>query len=196
MANTSFYSPEELSELGLNTYGENVLISRRASIYSPEKISIGSNVRVDDFCILSGKIQLGNYIHIAAYSALYGAEDGIYIDDYAGLSSRVSIYAASDDYSGAGMTNPMIDEQYRNVISAPVKIGKYVNIGATCVVMPGVTLKEGSAFGNFSYINKDAESWTINAGVPATKKATRLKHILDLEKEFKKATNDGVAKIK
>ena len=50
---TSFYSPEELKLIPFQSIGENVLISRKASIYSPGSITIGSNVRVDDFCILS-----------------------------------------------------------------------------------------------------------------------------------------------
>jgi galactoside O-acetyltransferase len=63
----SFYSEIELSKLGLKDYGKNVLISKKCSIYSPEKISIGNNVRIDDFCILSGNIILGSNIHISTF---------------------------------------------------------------------------------------------------------------------------------
>ena len=47
---TSFYNEEEIVKLGLKKYGKNVLISRKASFYSPELIQLGSNVRIDDFC--------------------------------------------------------------------------------------------------------------------------------------------------
>ena len=47
-----------------------MLISKKVSIYSPQKISIGNNVRIDDFCILSGNITLGNYCRIAACGAM------------------------------------------------------------------------------------------------------------------------------
>ncbi|MEC2449247.1 acyltransferase, partial [Bacillus cereus] len=50
----SFYSQEELSEIGFLSVGENVLISKKTSIYNPGAISVGNNVRIDDFCILSG----------------------------------------------------------------------------------------------------------------------------------------------
>ena len=73
----SFYSPEELKTLGLKEYGENVLISRKASIYGAGNISLGSNVRIDDFCLLSGKISLGNYVHIAVGSMLFAGSEGI-----------------------------------------------------------------------------------------------------------------------
>ncbi len=51
----SFYSRDELKKIGLKKYGENVFLSKKASIYNPEKIEIGNNVRIDDFCILSRK---------------------------------------------------------------------------------------------------------------------------------------------
>ena len=67
----SFYSQNELLELGFKKIGTNVLISKKSSIYNAQNIEIGDNVRIDDFCLLSGTIKLGNYIHIGAYSALY-----------------------------------------------------------------------------------------------------------------------------
>ena len=65
---------------------------------------------------------MGDYIHIAAYSALYGGSEGIYIYNYANVSSRVSIYAVSDDYSGEAMTNPMVPDKYKNVDNRKVII--------------------------------------------------------------------------
>ena len=69
---SNFYSIDELKELGIKEFGEEVYISKKASIYSPQNLKIGSHVRIDDFCILSGKIEIGNYVHISAYVALYG----------------------------------------------------------------------------------------------------------------------------
>lgn len=182
---TSFYSEGELVQIGFRAYGDNVKISRKSSIYGAEKISIGSNVRIDDFCILSGCIEIGDFIHIAAYTALYSGEGGIVIDDFANLSSRVSIYGISDDYSGETMTNPMVPNEYKNVDSRPVHIGRHVIIGSTSVVLPGVSLGEGSAFGSFSFINKSTESWTLYAGVPIKKIRERQRNLLELEKQMK-----------
>ena len=168
----SFYSEEELQTLGFHSMGMHVKISRKASIYEAEKISLGSHVRVDDFCILSGRVEIGNYVHIAAYTALYGGEAGIFIEDFANLSSRVSVYSVSDDYSGATMTNPM------------VRIGRHVIVGATSVVLPGVILQEGSAFGSFSFITQDSEEWSINVGIPAKKIKDRKRNILELEQKM------------
>ena len=128
----SFYTQEELDKIGFKTIGKNVLISRKVSIYSASQISIGNNVRIDDFCILSGRISIGNYIHIAAYSALYGGDYGIDIHDFSNISSKNSIYALSDDYSGATMTNPMIPDRYKKIYGEKVVIKKHVIIGSLC----------------------------------------------------------------
>lgn len=53
---TSFYSDEELQQMGFAHVGHDVMISRKASIYGASNIWIGNHVRVDDFCVLSGKI--------------------------------------------------------------------------------------------------------------------------------------------
>lgn len=183
---TSFYSQEELMQFGFQALGENVLISKKASIYGAEKMTIGSNVRIDDFCLLSGSVHLGNYIHIAAYSAIYGGNRGVFVDDFANISSRVTIYSVSDDYSGESMTNPMIPDKFKKVYSAAVYLERHVIIGASSVVLPGTTLKEGSSFGSFSLIKQDAEPWSINIGIPCKKVKDRKKDLLEMETAFKR----------
>lgn len=182
----SFYTIEELKNIGFKNLGDNVLISKKASIYGAGNISIGSNVRIDDFCILSGKISIGNYIHIAAYSALFAGDAGIVMEDFSGLSSKCIVYASSDDYSGEFLTNPMIDNQYRNVISKKVTVEKHSIIGSNSTILPGVTIKEGTSIGACSLITKDCDEWGIYVGVPAKRIKERSKKILDLEKEFLK----------
>lgn len=186
----SFYSTDELKELGLAGFGNNVLISRKASIYGASKINIGNNVRIDDFCILSGKINIGHYSHIASYVALYGGNKGIMIREFVGISSKTTVYSITDDYSGQVMTNPLIPDKYKNVISEEVIIERHALIGASCVVLPGVVLKEGSAFGAMSLINRSSEPWSINAGIPFKKIKNRSKKLLDLEKKFKEERNE------
>ena len=180
----SFYSEEENKKLGFQMIGKNVKISRKACIYGAENIVIGNNVRIDDFCILSGKIKVGDYIHIAAYSALYAGDAGIIIQDFTNISSKVVIYAVSDDYSGEYMTNPLIPEKYKNTIKKEVFIEENVIIGSGCTILPGVTLKEGSSFGSMSLVKNNSEPWSVNVGIPAQKIKDRKKQLLDLEKRF------------
>ena len=177
---TSFYTPEELAQLGLKSYGENVRISRYAQIYSPEKISIGDNVRIDDFCILSGNITIGSHIHIAAYCALYGADYGIIMEDYTGLSARATIYAAMDDFSGDYLIGPIHEDKSINVTGGLVQICKYAQIGVGGLVFPSVCVGEGTVLGAMSMAKQALIPWSIYAGIPAKKIKNRSKGLLDL----------------
>ena len=87
---TSFYTNDELLDLGFQCVGSHVLISRKASLYGTKGMQIGDNVRIDDFCILSGEITLGSNIHIGAYSALYGSM-GIELENNTGISPRSTL---------------------------------------------------------------------------------------------------------
>jgi len=185
---TSFFSVSELQQLGLKAIGKDVLISRKASFYSPELIQIGNRVRIDDFCILSGKIQIGSNIHISAYTALYGRY-GILIEDYVTISGRVLVYSQSDDYSGAFMTNPMVPACATNVTGAEVVFKKHAIVAAGCIVMPGVTLGEGAAIGAMSLVNKPVAPWSIYVGVPAKFLKERKREILQIEKTLTDKTD-------
>ena len=181
---TSFYNRDELVDIGFRSFGENVLISRKASFYQPELIEIGNNVRIDDFCVLSGKVTIGNNVHIAVYSGLFGSKKGIIIADYANISSRVCIYAISDDYSGMSLTNPMIPDHYKCLEEKEVIIEKHVIVGTGSTVLPGVTIGEGAAIGAMSLVKHNVEGWIIYAGIPIKKIGIRQKKILELELNY------------
>ena len=101
-------------ELGLNTIGNKVLISRKASIYFPENLSIADNVRIDDFSILSakGRIELHDHIHIAGHTLILGG-GGIIIENLSGISHYSCLLSESDDYSGESLMGPTIDPAFR-----------------------------------------------------------------------------------
>lgn len=185
----SFYTKEELKDIGLKSYGDNVLISRYARIYGASNITIGNNVRIDDFCILSGNITIHNYVHIAAYCCLFGGKSGIEMFDYTGLSSRSAIYADSDDYSGNALTNPTIPGKYRNVSGGKVIFSKHALVGTGSTILPGVFLGEGVSVGSMSLVSKSLEPWGIYVGIPCKKIKERSKKILELEEQFIKENN-------
>lgn len=183
----TFYSENELQKLGIKSYGKNVLIGRNAILYSPESLEIGHDVRIDDFCILSGKITLGSYIHISHFCGLYGGREGICMEDFSGLSSKVTVYGTSDDYSGESMTNPMIPAKYKpNSIEKQVLIKKHAIIGAGSILLPGVIIDAGSSVGSMSLCITSTEPWSINVGIPAKKIRNRSKEVLSLEEKFRR----------
>ncbi len=173
----SFYSENELQEIGFKSIGRNVKLSRKASIYSPGRISIGDNVRIDDFCILSGFITLGNNIHISAYVALYGAE-GIVFEDYTGISARSTIYSAMDDFSGDYLVGPIHPEEYTHIIGGKVTVKSYTQIGANVLIFPNLTIGEGCVVGACSMVRKDLEPWGIYYGLPVKRIKERNKGLL------------------
>lgn len=181
---TSFYSPDELAELGLKSYGENVLISRKASIYSPENISVGHDVRIDDFCILSGKIEIGSYVHIAAYVALYAGKYGITVKDFSGLSARCVVYAMSDNFSGDALLGPTVPDECRRLNAGEVVLEKYVNIGTGSTILPRVHIGEGTSVGAMSLVGQSLPGWGVYFGIPCKKIMDRSRKMLELEEKY------------
>jgi galactoside O-acetyltransferase len=84
------------------------------------------------------------------------------------------------------MSNPTIPSKYTGVFSGDVILCKHVLIGCNSIILPGVTMKEGSVLGALSLTNKDCEEFFIYKGNPATKFLKRSKKLLELEKEFLK----------
>lgn len=175
----SFYSQQELAELGLKSFGNNVLISRKASLYGVSKIEIGDNVRVDDFCILSGNITLGSNIHISAYVGMFGA-NGIILEDYTGISPRSTLFSAMDDFSGNYLIGPIHPIDLTNVSGGTILIKKLAQIGANSIIFPNITIGEGTIVGAFSLVTKSLYDWGVYAGIPAKWRKEREKKVKDL----------------
>lgn len=187
----SFYSTDELSKIGFKHIGNNVLLSKKTSIYGAENIYIGDNTRIDDFCILSGNITIGNYVHIAAFCSLFAGNEGIEMQDFSAISSKGTIYAQSDDYSGISFTNPTLPMEYRNVHGGKVVLERHVIIGASTVIMPNITIKEGAAIGACCLVLKDCNPWTVYVGIPVKEIKKRKKDLLALEKTFLKSIDSS-----
>lgn len=177
MLDNSFYSEVELQGIGFKSIGKCCKISRFARFYGVHDISIGDNVRIDDFCILSGRITIGSHIHISAYVALYGTK-GIVLDDYSGVSPKSAIYSAMDDFSGDFLIGPIHSKSATNVLGGTVHICKYVQIGANTVIFPNLTIGEGSVVGASSLVIKSLEAWGVYAGIPVYRRKERSKKLL------------------
>lgn len=179
----SWMSHNEIESMGFASVGENVLLSNKASYYNCKNISIGNNVRIDDFCVLSagvGGIQIGNYIHIAVYTSIIG--DGeVRLADFCNLSSRVSVYSSNDDYSGHFMTNPMVPHDRTNVKCGDIFIGRHVIIGSGSVLLPGITLEEGVAVGALSLVASNCKEFGVYGGIPAVRIKERSHDLLMFE---------------
>lgn len=173
----------ELRELGIGAVGDNVMVHETAQLVDLENINLGSNVRIDPFCIVSaagGHVNIGNYVHIAAFACVMGGA-GVTMDDFSGLSQGVKIYSVSDDYSGASLTNPTIPKEYVRTIKGEVTLGRHAIIGAGSVILPGASIGEGVAVGALSLVTKSLAEWGIYSGVPARRIKDRHQFILEEE---------------
>lgn len=180
----AYYTQEQLESLGFKHVGKNVKVSDKASIYNCEQIKIGDNSRIDDFCIISGKIKIGRNVHITPMCLVAGGEKGIIFEDFTTIAYGVQIFTQSDDYSGKTMTNSTVPKQYKNEYKKEVIVKKYSIVGAGSIIMPGVILEEGTSVGALSLVRTKTEEWSIYVGSPAKKIKNRKKDLLELEKEY------------
>ena len=81
-----FLTETELASLNFKSLGLNVRISDRAAIYNPELIEVGDHSRIDDFCVVSGRVSLGRNVHLAVFSNIAGGTEGVCLEDFCGLA--------------------------------------------------------------------------------------------------------------
>jgi galactoside O-acetyltransferase len=180
----AFLARPELEAVGFKALGRNVLLSDRAAVYGAERMEIGDNVRIDDFCVLSGVLRIGRNVHISVFCNVSGGQEGVVFEDFSGLSPGCHVITESDDYSGRAMTNPTVPRRYRAETSAAVRLGQHCIIGAGSVILPGVSLAEGCAVGAMSLVRASTEPWGIYAGTPAKRRAERSRQLESLAQDY------------
>lgn len=148
---SEFYDRDELITLGFRTVGDNCHISKKVSFYAIDGF-IGNHVRIDDFCVLKGKIEIGSYVHIASFSLVTGVGGLVRFKDCSALSSGVHIYTASDNYSAPTLSNPTVPREMTQTISGDVEIGVGVVIGAHSVILPSTKIHDGASVGALSIV--------------------------------------------
>ena len=179
-----FLTEEQLQSLGFKKLGRNVRISDRASIFDPDQMEIGHNSRIDDFCVVSGRVVIGRNVHVAVFCNIAGGTEGVTLDDFSGLAYGCHVFSQSDDYSGRTLTNPTVPSQYKQETKKAVKIGRHCILGANSIVFPGAHVAEGTSTGALSVVTKPTESWSIYTGSPAKKFKNRRRDLLELEKKY------------
>jgi len=180
----AFLSDDDLKRMSFKSLGRNVLISDKASIYNPEEIEIGDHSRIDDFCVVSGKVSIGRNVHIAVFCNVAGGDEGVTLEDFSGLAYGCHVFSQSDDYSGETLTNPTVPGKYKNVTKKAVVIGRHSIVGTMSIIFPGVVLAEGTSVGSSSMVTKSTEEWSIYAGNPAKRIKTRKRDLLALEQLY------------
>lgn len=180
----AFMDPSQLARMGFKSLGKNLRISDRAAFYNCDQIEIGDHTRIDDFCVISGRIRLGRNVHIAVFVNLAGSTAGVFVDDFAGVSYASQVFSQSDDYSGRYLTGPTVPARYTLTRKDAVHIERHCIVGAGCIILPGVTLGEGTAVGAASLVTKSTQAWSVYAGSPARRVRERSREMLEREAEY------------
>ncbi len=180
----TFLTNLELKQMGFKKLGVNIKISNKASIYNCDQIEIGDNTRIDDFCVVSGKVSFGRNVHVAIFCNVAGGEKGIEFGDFSGLAYGCHVFTQSDDYSGATLTNPTVPSKYKQETKKSIVIGRHCIIGTMSVILPGVKLAEGCSVGAMSLVRKSTLPWGIYVGNPAKRLMERKRDLLELESMY------------
>jgi acetyltransferase-like isoleucine patch superfamily enzyme len=153
----------------LKSCGDDVFISARVEIRRPHLVAVGSHVAIDPGFYCTCGLEAGDYIHIGPYVTVIGGPEGILrMGHFTTIAAGSRIVCASDEFLGEGFTSTTVPDRFRDkVIIAPVVLELFAGVGTNVVVLPGVTLAEGSVIGACSLVTKSTEPWTVYAGIPA-----------------------------
>jgi len=165
---------------GVKTFPMTKIIGR-------EHIRFGANIIIDDFVLIyaADEHDIGDYVHIASFTSITGGGK-LLMGDFTTLSSGCRIFTGTDDFTGTGLVNSTIPDEFRPVVRGRTILEKHVAIGANSVVLPDVTIGEGCAVGAGSVVTRDLEPWGIYVGSPARRVKNRPKDtILALERRLR-----------
>ncbi|MBI5739130.1 MAG: hypothetical protein HZA16_00280 [Nitrospirae bacterium] len=135
--------------------GKDAIIGKTVRIRRPELVSVGDGSIIDDFTYISGEVEIGKYVHIAASCSLQASKSKITINDFAGIASGSRIFATSADFLNCSFDSATVpgDMAYGG-ISEDILIDEFVWIGANSVVLPGCRLPRGFAAGALSKLKR------------------------------------------
>lgn len=180
----AFLSQEQMLSMGFKFLGNKVRISDRAAIYNADEIEIGDNSRIDDFCVVAGKVSIGRNVHVAVFCNIAGGSEGVTLEDFAGLAYGCHVFSQSDDYTGKTLTNPTVPAIYKRETKKAVHIGRHCIVGTNSLIFPGVNLGDGCSVGAMSMVTKSTEEWSVYSGIPAKKLKDRKRDLLALEQAY------------
>jgi dTDP-4-amino-4,6-dideoxy-D-glucose acyltransferase len=170
------FTQSELHDMGLRQIGRDCAVHRSAQFFNPQHIALGDNVRIDCFCVLSAGpqgLRIGNHIHIGVGSCLFGSSGELVLEDFAGLSSRATLFTASDDFSEGFLHAPNIPEAFRKVTCGDIRLRCNSIVGCGSVVLPGITVGVNAAVGALTLVHRDVPDHVCVAGIPARRVGTR-----------------------
>ena len=144
------------------------MISDKVSIYNPQNIELGDNVRIDPFCLITTALEVGEYAQICSHAVLGGgAQHKITLGKWNFIGYGSKLFCASEDYSGEyGPVNEFWGNN--KIFRGDITFKDYSGIASDVIVLPGVTFPEGCTVGasSFVYTKTELREWSVYIGNP------------------------------
>jgi acetyltransferase-like isoleucine patch superfamily enzyme len=156
--------------------GEDVRLGMNVDIRRPHLVAIGSHVAIDTGTYVTTAAEIGDYVHIGPYVTVIGGPDArLVMRNFTNLAAGCRVICGSDRFMGEGLIGPAtLPDEFRDQMKlAPVVLEDFANVGTNAVIMPGVTLAQGTVVGACSLVTASTEPWTVYTGVPAKPRKSR-----------------------
>lgn len=176
----------------LKSCGRNVVFGRNVVLRHPHKIAIGSNVVIDDNCLLDAKgsdnagIRIGDGVFVGRNTILSCKNGDITLGERTNIGFNCEVFSASnvtlgDDtliaaYTyliGGGHNFIDVDKSVREQgrVSYGIRTGVGVWLGAGAKVLDGISIGDHAIVGAGAVVTHDIPEYAVAVGIPA--KVTR-----------------------
>jgi acetyltransferase-like isoleucine patch superfamily enzyme len=177
-----------LYPLLLGSCGRNVVFGQNVVVRHPHKIHIGTNVVIDDNCLLDAKggnnrgIRIGDGVFVGRNTILSCKDGEIELGDGANLGFNCEVFSASRVVIGRGVlmaaysyviggdhdfSDPGKAVLDQSRTSAGVTIGDGVWMGAGAKILDGVAIGDHAVIGAGAVVRDDVPAAAIAVGIPA-----------------------------
>ena len=165
-----YWNKEDLMRMGVSCEGDNIYVSKTVRITDPHNLMLFDNTKIHQFCVLhsNGPMALGPYLTVLPF-CYFNSWFGLVIKGYTTISARVSIYSASDDYSGEYIVHNEAPDGCNNILGGVVTLekGVVVGTGSSIVAVDDLVMGVGSGLGAHSFLKDSVPEYELYAGVPA-----------------------------
>lgn len=148
--------------------GNNVYIGHNVMFANPSNISLGDNVRVDPFTLITCGLETGNNVQICSHVVLGGGSGRkVVLGDWTFIGYGSKLFCASEDYSGDhGPVNEFWGKN--KIYEGDIILENYSGVASDVIVFPGVSIPEGCTVGAQSLIHtkNNLEPWSVFIGNP------------------------------
>lgn len=167
---------QEVNFRSLARVGDDVRFGMNVDIRRAQLVAIGSHVSIDTGAYITTAADIGDYVHIGPYVTVIGGPDArLVMGNFTNLAAGCRVICGSDRFMGEGLIGPasLPDEFKDRMNLAPVVLEDFANVGSNAVIMPGVTLAQGTVIGACALVTESTEPWTVYTGIPAKPRKSR-----------------------